>query len=334
MGYGGKGEMHWGPPGKGGMGWGWDWGGPGGGKGGWGWDWGKGGFGKGGFGPDGYGGGKGGGGAPGKGGAYGGGKGGSYGAGGGGVYGGGRGGGKGGGGGYGATEHDYRRMEGDDAPVDLARVNELLSLRVCAKRAGDFRAADRMRNELRSLGVAVLDREREWHVIGGDGMGRPDGGSEPYGGYGGAHNMSERFGETGHDYRRDDDGTVNVDESRVNEMLAARLHARLNRDFVAADRLRDQVRSNQTRLGSLSVLSAHNGPYPSAPHYPLCASQLRREHGVEVFDQERVWRPAVSDVPAPHARHREGDVGGRFDRRGAARDDEAEGDEDARTGLS
>ena len=57
------------------------------------------------------------------------------------------------------------------------------------------------------MGVAVLDQEREWHVIGQEGYGRPDGGDEPYGGYGGAHNMNERFGSKGHDYRRDpDDG--------------------------------------------------------------------------------------------------------------------------------
>ena len=47
------------------------------------------------------------------------------------------------------------------------------------------------------------------------------------------------------------------ERAKVNELLAARLHARLNRDFVAADRMRDT---------------------------------LRREHGVECFDQEREWR--------------------------------------------
>ena len=126
----------------------------------------------------------------------------------------GKGGGDGGGGG--APVHDYKRMEGDAAPIDESRVDDLLSQRVGAKRAGDFQRADRLRNELRALGVAVLDREREWHVIAGDGLGRPDGGGEgPYGGYGGAHNMSERFGETGHDYTRGDDGTIECDAAKV-----------------------------------------------------------------------------------------------------------------------
>ena len=128
------------------------------------------------------------------------------------------------------------------------------------RRAAAVRAACG-RHELRLVGVAVLDREREWHVIGKDGYGRPGGDAvEPYGGYGGAHNMGERFGARGHDYKRGDDGGAPVDEAKVNEMLAARLHARLNRDFVAADRMREQ---------------------------------LRTEHGIEVYDAEREWKVAA-----------------------------------------
>jgi len=149
-----------------------------------------------------------------------------------GGYNGGKGGGKGGGWGGGwegarvphgweggrgppLVPHDYKRMEGDTAPIEVRRVDELLSRRVGAKRSGDFHTADAIRNELRVLGVAVLDQEREWHVIGSDGYGRPDSGAKPYGGYGGAHNMSERFGERGHDYRRADEGVLAVDEPKV-----------------------------------------------------------------------------------------------------------------------
>ena len=196
--------------------------------------------------------------------------------------GGGAAGGKGGGGrpdSYGAPPHDYTRVEGDDAAIDIGRVDDLLSARVGAKRAGDFRMADRIRNELRSLGVAVLDRERQWHVIVNDGAGgRPDTDGQPYGGYGGAHNMGGRFGDKGHDYRRDDGGEVEVDEAKVDELLSARLHARLNRDFVAADDMR---------------------------------AQLRRDFGVEVFDQERVWRAVAPEgypalESADGAAHEEG----------------------------
>jgi hypothetical protein len=52
----------------------------------------------------------------------------------------------------------------------------------------------------------------------------------------------------------------------VNELLAARLHARLNRDFVAADRMREQ---------------------------------LRNEHGVEVEDASREWRATRDASGAP-----------------------------------
>ena len=114
--------------------------------------------------------------------------------------------------------------------------------------------------------------------------------------------MSERFGATGHDYTRTDDGTSYIDEAKVNELLAARLHARLNRDFVAADRMRDQ---------------------------------LRREHNVEVADQDRQWRVVVAE-PAAGERG-EQDAGGsgamdrdddRYDDRRRRRDDDDDDDDD------
>ena len=302
-GMGGKGGWggYGGGYGKGGGEWGGGWGGfdgKGGGKGG---GFGKGGYGGkgGGYGFDGgWGYGKGGGewdGGYGKGGGeWEGGWGGFHGKGGG--KGGGKGWGRGGGGPPPPMHHDYRRMEGDTARVDVRRVDELLSMRVAAKRAGDFRAADAIRKDLqRQCNVAVLDREREWHVIGSEGLGRPDGESKPYGGYGGAHNMAERFGERGHDYKRGDDGAAEVDDDKVNELLAARLHARLNRDFVAADKMRDQ---------------------------------LRTEHGVEVLDQEREWR--VAALPSSSAGAADGADGApqdeppsRYDRsRGEALDED------------
>ena len=107
--------------------------------------------------------------------------------------------------------------------------------------------------------------------------------------------MAERFGDAGHDYKRGDDGGAAVDEGKVNELLAARLHARLNRDFVAADRMRDQLRS---------------------------------ELGVEVYDHEREWKCAepsgVRDSRPPRAED-EGNAAERGhmrSERDGARDDE------------
>ena len=93
--------------------------------------------------------------------------------------------------------------------------------------------------------------------------------------------------------------------SQVNEILSARLHARLNRDFAAADKMRDR---------------------------------LRREYGVEVYDQEREWRVQAADggpggasgAPTHDDGERGGgqplrtgeERGGRYDRRERQDDDD------------
>ena len=118
--------------------------------------------------------------------------------------------------------------------------------------------------------------------------------------------MNERFGETGHDYKRQDDGSIEVDEAKVNEMLSARLHARLNRDFVAADRIRDD---------------------------------LRRQYNVEVQDQERSWQVVAPEGGGGGGGEAMGGGGGggggmvsddddRFDRR-RGREEEEGGEEAA-----
>ena len=119
---------------------------------------------------------------------------------GGGGYGGGGGGGYGGGGGGGggpvdpSTGHDYSRavrstlvanpintlaadglslcVQDDGAvQVDEPRVNAMLAERMQAKMARDFGTADRLRDELRSMGIEVFDRERTWKAGGGGGGG-------------------------------------------------------------------------------------------------------------------------------------------------------------------
>ena len=121
----------------------------------------------------------------------------------------------------------------------------MLARRMQAKMGRDFDTADRIRDELRAMGVEVYDKEKTWKAGGGGGFGGGGGG-----GRGG------QFGPTGHDYRRDDDGSTRVDETKVNEMLATRLQAKMSRDFPTADAIRDQL----------------------------------RHMGVEVYDQERTWR--------------------------------------------
>ncbi len=95
--------------------------------------------------------------------------------------------------------------------VDESKVNEMLAERTQARMGHDFDTADRIRDQLRQLGVEVFDREKTW-------MASSD------------------------DYRRDDDGSATVDEMKVNTMLAARMQAKKSRDFCTADAIRDQLR--------------------------------------------------------------------------------------------
>jgi len=102
-------------------------------------------------------------------------------------------------------------------------VDKILSQRIEAKKAGDYGTADVLRDELRKIDVEVMDRERQWWLIGG-------GGKSPWG----AHS---------HDYRREADDRYDVDAHAINMILAERLQARMTRDFHKADSLRDKLRS-------------------------------------------------------------------------------------------
>lgn len=110
---------------------------------------------------------------------------------GGGGYGGGGGGGSygGGGGSYGGggsrmgpEGHDYRRDDNGSAQVDEAKVNKMLADRMQAKMGRDFDSADRIRDDLKAMGVEVYDKEKTWKATGGGGGGYGGGG---YGGGGG-----------------------------------------------------------------------------------------------------------------------------------------------------
>ena len=131
------------------------------------------------------------------------------------------------GGGMGNVGHDYTRTPGDNAPVDVEKVNQILAQRLDAKRARDFTTSDALRDQLRNeMGIEVMDREKQWCVRGGGGM---------MGGGGGGGMMA-------HGYRRDDDGSMPVDVERVNTILSQRHTLKMQRDFQTADMLRDQLR--------------------------------------------------------------------------------------------
>jgi hypothetical protein len=73
----------------------------------------------------------------------------------------------------GAGGHDYSRAAGDTSTaVDVAKVDEMLAVRISAKKGGDFVTADRIRDELRAMRVQVSDPDRTWRVMGTPGAGQ------------------------------------------------------------------------------------------------------------------------------------------------------------------
>ena len=70
--------------------------------------------------------------------------------------------------------------------------------------------------------------------FGGDGMGM-----RPRQAYGQTYGMIDP--NTGHDYRRLEDGGAPVDLDRVNAMLKRRLQCKMSRNFAEADQLRDEL---------------------------------------------------------------------------------------------
>ena len=134
----------------------------------------------------------------------------------------------------------------------------------------------------------MLDRERTWQTA-------AHGGPAEYTG------LFDKFPDVGHDYRRADNGDIEVDEKRVSELLAKRLHARLSRDFVVADNLRGEL----------------------------------RKMGVEVVDQEKSWTavaPDGDDFGGGRAFNKAGGGGGGGDGGGGGGGGEEEEREDRRGG--
>ena len=67
----------------------------------------------------------------------------------------------------GGDGHGYAREDdGGGGDVDQGRVDKLLTERVAAKRSREYDKADKIRDELRGMGVEVHDKERTWSVRG------------------------------------------------------------------------------------------------------------------------------------------------------------------------
>lgn len=154
----------------------------------------------------------------------------------------GRGGGRGGGG-YAYTRDTAR----DSSNVDSGEVERLLAERTEYKRSRDFDAADEIRDRLLAdFNVGVNDRERTWRT------GCSPSGSGMNGGYGRPKRerrvrAPQNFGPLGHDYSPSADAGPNssdLTDERINSLLAARLQAKLKKDYGTADDIQSELIGN------------------------------------------------------------------------------------------
>mmetsp|Transcript_24350 Transcript_24350/g.76098 ORF Transcript_24350/g.76098 Transcript_24350/m.76098 type:complete len:255 (+) Transcript_24350:23-787(+) len=124
------------------------------------------------------------------------------------------------------TGHDYRRGDDGSIAVDVPRVDSLLARRLSCKMSGKYDEADRLRDELREVGVEVQDKLKIWRVARAV---RPStrGLIDPH---------------TGHDYQRSPLDRLPVDATRVHSLLAQRLQCKMGGDYTRADQLRQQLR--------------------------------------------------------------------------------------------
>ncbi|KAH8063482.1 hypothetical protein JL722_2653 [Aureococcus anophagefferens] len=191
----------------------------------------------------------------------------------------------------GHPDHDYLRDDDGSCAVDLDAVNGLLAERLDAKRDRNFPRADELRDELmRTHGVRVWDRERTWSA-------------QPKNSF---RRREPRPLPEAHDYSRGGDLSAPVDETAVDALLLARMHAKMGRDFGRADALREELsRDHGVRVhdGTKTWIAARgreHGPRLIAKRSRL---KLRRkfheadgirdallaEHNVHIDDKKRTW---------------------------------------------
>jgi len=205
----------------------------------------------------------------------------------------------------------YRRSPDCKFPIDESHVEALLLKRAELRAARDFKGADEIRDQLKALSVVADDRRLQWFV---------NLRKTPRGRRGADAN----FGPLGHDYSQadDDEGSLDEDAIRtVNQLLALRLSAKLERRFDEADEVFNQLaelgvsvhdgfkrwRSDgkdfgsevYTRIGPLHPdeeevlrLIEERGLARKAREYETAdklADHLYREHQVRCDDREKIW---------------------------------------------
>ena len=119
--------------------------------------------------------------------------------------------------------HGYRRADDGSVVInetDSIALHALIFERVLCRRDRAFQRADDLRKQLREAGVAVNDTELTYRIL--------------------------PRAPTTHDYRRVDDGTVQMsatDQAQLDELLFQRMTAKKKRDYDAADKVQALLRA-------------------------------------------------------------------------------------------
>ena len=127
--------------------------------------------------------------------------------------------------------------------VDEERVFALLEQRDECRRRKDWRGADRLKEELDSVhNVVVNDRERSWSIRTVPEAPPPPAFGQFRGGVPPPAPQIAQLPRASHDYTRSSNDRHPVDTARVDTLIAARMNAKITRDFDRADALRMELR--------------------------------------------------------------------------------------------
>jgi len=176
--------------------------------------------------------------------------------------------------------------------VPEEEILRLVAQRQSFRQARRFAESDAIREELRSMGIELYDKEKEWR---------------------------SRDGRRGMLFTAGPIECMLADEI-IQEMILDREEARRGKDFARADMVRDELRNHGVELDDKEAIwrtaGGRMGTYTGGPQPPVingetirqlvaererlraqqnfeAADELRRQLstlGVEIFDNERVWR--------------------------------------------
>lgn len=206
---------------------------------------------------------------------------------------GGRGGGRGGGGGrrsmdFGPTGHDYE-VSSEAGPIQSMysepEIHELIAERLQCKMSRDFNTADAIQADLIAAGVYVHDGLKEWRADGqtfGDynGTGNSAG---PGVTRGSRNDRSRPYEQSTYSVTQSEDGTsFSADDlAEFQSLVEERSQAKMNRDYVTADAIREDLRAQSILIDDKLKEWSVGGDFgPDASSYsqdkdrPYAKSQL------------------------------------------------------------